>query len=556
MNNKNYKKTEKKQLKMKNIIQMVPSNYLCDLTEETKFSVLAKKLIWTMFFKNKIIFQALKEKNDRRNIFLKSMSFIPIGVLMFFLTPDSVFLSIITSEIPCRICVGAMLGGILSTSLYIGGTGMTASWTIPLGIYAGLLLLEEDFFVFLVGHPVRGRLFMCVGVSFLLSSAAYIIFMCKHKMSKVLEKIPYADRFFGDADETKELRDVQVVLDKAGDATERDVQNVFGDKEPHISDMLLALKAPKEAQIPDIPSIPAISKEKSPAPKNMIIPIYFGVTEDGRHHYEDFVKLIHLGIGGATEMGKSNLLRHLVISIQKLGNADLVLIDPERIDLEPFAGEENVRFTHDLEVAKQLLLDVREEMDRRQTIFSQAEIMSISEYSGVMKRIVIVIDEYASFYTDKAFTKLLVNIARIGRKYGVHLVVATQRPDAKVLHEQIRCNLRTTLAFGVRDKGNAEVLSAKGAENIDKVGQAYLVRGKKKILLQTPLAEPWKRKWPNVAECGRKRKEDRQNNQNSPKNSEGSGRKRPKMAESGRKMIKRWSKVAENGRMWPKVAEK
>ena len=105
-----------------------------------------------------------------------------------------------------------------------------------------------------------------------------------------------------------------------------------------------------------------------------------------------------------------------------------------------------------------------------------------------MRRIVVAVDEYARFSDDKAFTKNLIAIAQVGRKYGIHIIVCTQRPDAKVLAPQIRANLPCTLALGVSTKSNAQVLGAPGAELLDKPGLAYLIAGQKKQLLQIKLA--------------------------------------------------------------------
>ena len=110
-----------------------------------------------------------------------------------------------------------------------------------------------------------------------------------------------------------------------------------------------------------------------------------------------------------------------------------------------------------------------------------------------MRRIVVAVDEYARFSDDKAFSKNLVAIAQVGRKYGIHIIVCTQRPDAKVLAPQIRANLPCTLALGVATQSNAQVLGAPGAELLDKPGLAYLVSGQKKQLLQIKLAGPMPR---------------------------------------------------------------
>ncbi|MHB8571733.1 MAG: hypothetical protein ACYDAY_02080 [Candidatus Dormibacteria bacterium] len=52
----------------------------------------------------------------------------------------------------------------------------------------------------------------------------------------------------------------------------------------------------------------------------------------------------------------------------------------------------------------------------------------------------------------------LVEIGRLGRAAGVHLIVCTQRPDADVVPGQLKANLGGTVAFRTRNAVNAEIL--------------------------------------------------------------------------------------------------
>jgi S-DNA-T family DNA segregation ATPase FtsK/SpoIIIE len=60
-----------------------------------------------------------------------------------------------------------------------------------------------------------------------------------------------------------------------------------------------------------------------------------------------------------------------------------------------------------------------------------------------------------------------VRIAQLGRAAGVHLLVATQRPDATVLPGQLRSNLASRWVFRTASAVDSRVaLGDKGAESL------------------------------------------------------------------------------------------
>jgi len=92
---------------------------------------------------------------------------------------------------------------------------------------------------------------------------------------------------------------------------------------------------------------------------------------------------------------------------------------------------------------------------------------------GKMPYIVIVIDEMADLMmmAGKDLEMLIVRIAQKGRASGIHLVLATQRPEVKVITGLIKANIPGRIAFAVGsqvdsrimiDQGGAEKLLGKG----------------------------------------------------------------------------------------------
>lgn len=98
-----------------------------------------------------------------------------------------------------------------------------------------------------------------------------------------------------------------------------------------------------------------------------------------------------------------------------------------------------------------------------------------------MPLIAVVVDELETFLgsmnkVDRAtFENLLGSIARLTRYVGIHLVVATQRPDSKVIYGNLKNNLDCRVAFKLASNVDSRVvLNEGGAENLMKKGDMLL----------------------------------------------------------------------------------
>lgn len=116
-------------------------------------------------------------------------------------------------------------------------------------------------------------------------------------------------------------------------------------------------------------------------------------------------------------------------------------------------------------LANRLLVSLRAELDLRKARFKDAGNASdLGEYRlrrrqqpslPDLARLVIVVDEFAELKEQQPdFVDGLVNVARIGRALGVHLVLATQQP-AGVVTPQIRDNANLRVCLRVLDPGTS-----------------------------------------------------------------------------------------------------
>ena len=103
-----------------------------------------------------------------------------------------------------------------------------------------------------------------------------------------------------------------------------------------------------------------------------------------------------------------------------------------------------------------VLTGLVEELKRRKRDFSEAGCPDIDRYNRAtgksLERLIFACDEVAEVLdrtgADSEQKKLLgqienrlATIARLGRAFGIHLIIATQRPDANIIPGQIKNNM-------------------------------------------------------------------------------------------------------------------
>ncbi|MED0709639.1 FtsK/SpoIIIE domain-containing protein [Aneurinibacillus aneurinilyticus] len=182
----------------------------------------------------------------------------------------------------------------------------------------------------------------------------------------------------------------------------------------------------------------------------------------------NFKSIPHLLIAGTTGSGKSVVLRG--IAYQCITHLDGLLwtIDfkggIEFTSFEPMG----VMCLWEREQVAKLFKRMMKEHYARIELFKAAGVKNIDEYNEkhpkkTLKRCFIAVDELAEM-TDKqslpddevAVTAFIVGkmaqIARLARATGIHLILATQRPDANVVTGQIKTNVPGRLCGYMKDK--------------------------------------------------------------------------------------------------------
>ncbi len=200
----------------------------------------------------------------------------------------------------------------------------------------------------------------------------------------------------------------------------------------------------------------------------------------------------HFLVGGTTGSGKSEFLRSILLSLVRRhspAQLQIALVDPKRVTFPEF---EHMPWLHspivyDPEAAIDLMSQLVEEMEERYRKFQAQRCADIITYNRqnvkqILPRIVCIFDEYADFMADKTSRgNLEDSIKRLGAKAraaGIHLIVATQRPEAQVVTPLIRSNLPGRVALRTASEADSKIILG-GSE----IGSAYLL-GKGDLLYQ------------------------------------------------------------------------
>ncbi len=215
----------------------------------------------------------------------------------------------------------------------------------------------------------------------------------------------------------------------------------------------------------------------------------------------------HLLVGGSTGSGKSVLLRSLLYALAALHGPEQVgfyLVDPKMVSFQPFGSFPHLRrpvLTDPAQVPS-LLEALVQEMDARYRSLADAPVVDVDEFNersggSRMCHLVLVIDEFAELVLshDRALRDgFQTGIARLGQKgraAGIHLVLATQRPDRQVVAGLIKSNLQARVALKVADRVSSQVIIDRpGAESLAGHGDLLLWLGTgDPVRLQAPLVE-------------------------------------------------------------------
>jgi S-DNA-T family DNA segregation ATPase FtsK/SpoIIIE len=233
------------------------------------------------------------------------------------------------------------------------------------------------------------------------------------------------------------------------------------------------------------------------------LPLILGRTISNEAFLVDLAKMPHLLIAGATGQGKSVGLNVIISSLlykKHPAEVKFVMVDPKKVELSLYArlekhflakmeSEDDAILT-DTQKVVYTLNSLCAEMEARYELLRKAEVRKISEYNEkfinrrlnpnkghrYLPYIVVVIDEFADMImtAGKEVEQPITRLAQLARATGIHLIIATQRPDVKVITGLIKANFPARIAFRVTSIVDSRtILDQTGANQL--IGQGDML---------------------------------------------------------------------------------
>jgi len=309
------------------------------------------------------------------------------------------------------------------------------------------------------------------------------------------------------------------------------------------NDIARALKAPAVRVVAPIPGkntigieVPNIDKEVvrlkelitlgGNRVKSMALPLFLGKDASGNPLISDLASMPHMLIAGTTGSGKSVCINTIIMSLlmtQRPDMVKLILVDPKMVEMSNFKDVPHLMcpIVTDMARAEKILDWAATKMDERYELLAEAGVRNLAAFNKLSKEeiyakfmpsndeekakipthlphIVIIIDELADLMmtSAKEVEHHLSRLAQKSRAVGIHIIVATQRPEAKIVTGLIKSNLPCRMAFRVAsrmdsrivlDQNGAEVLMGQGDALFLPPGSAKLIRAQGTYLDDTEL---------------------------------------------------------------------
>ena len=233
------------------------------------------------------------------------------------------------------------------------------------------------------------------------------------------------------------------------------------------------------------------------------LPLIMGVGTFGDPMILNLQRMPHILVTGHTGCGKSVFETALIKSlIAKFSPTEckFVIIDPKAADFVCLNGNKHLLtdVITEPEEGLKAFENITQVIDERYQKLADNNVKNITEYKKKtgkkdMPFIIVVIDEFADFmYIAKKQTeKFITTVAQKARAVGIHLIIATQRPDKEVLTTTIKANMPTRVAFQARSAVDSmNMLGERGAEQLLPYGDMLISdAGRTPVRIHTPYVD-------------------------------------------------------------------
>lgn len=239
------------------------------------------------------------------------------------------------------------------------------------------------------------------------------------------------------------------------------------------------------------------------------LPVALGKTITNKVFTFDLAKMPHLLVAGATGQGKSVGLNAILTSLlykKHPSQLKMVLIDPKQVEFSIYSRIEKHYLAKLPDETEPIITDVSKvvatlnsvviEMEDRYALLKDAGLRNIKEYNAkfihrelnplrnipspggsrnavrhhYLPYIVVIVDEYGDLImtAGKEIELPIARIAQKARAVGIHMIIATQRPSARIITGIIKANFPARMAFRVGQSIDSSII-------LDKPGAQQLI---------------------------------------------------------------------------------
>lgn len=229
--------------------------------------------------------------------------------------------------------------------------------------------------------------------------------------------------------------------------------------------------------------------------KGMFLPLLLGKDVAGTPLVSDLTKMPHFLVAGTTGSGKSVCINSVIASLLLFHTPDecrLILVDPKMVEMKDY---ENIPH-----LMSDVITDMRKvvavldwacnRMDERYNLLSHYKVRQIKEFNGLSREhieenlpegktmedieykmpfIVLIVDEFSDLMMTgaKEIERYIIRLAQKSRAVGIHVILATQKPNVTVITGLIKANMPTRVAFRVTSQVDSRtILDSNGAEKL------------------------------------------------------------------------------------------
>jgi DNA segregation ATPase FtsK/SpoIIIE, S-DNA-T family len=207
--------------------------------------------------------------------------------------------------------------------------------------------------------------------------------------------------------------------------------------------------------------------------ENFHMPIVAGQDRHKQLHIYDATNNPNLLIFGQPGSGKSSILHVILSTLAQIYSPEQIhfyLADFKQSELVVYEGVEHVKsISYLVKDFAPALTHLKQELTKRGELLKAHRVRHVNKLPADKKPpyIVLCVDEFVMI-NDADIMADLLQIASLGRAYGMYLILSMQRPSHKILSTDVRGVLSVRMGFRTVDKRNAMIGETPGSETISK----------------------------------------------------------------------------------------